>query len=199
MFGEIAPATRCSAGSATGYRRGSPLPPAEAPAPARTRPAPCSKSCATAPTTCCSSPTTWACRPPRTRPNAIWPSPRVAPYPQMQALALLALGLLAIVWAVSMYAYQVGADYATHFAADLPNHSAIVLYSAERIAIGGPGVQVAEIGQSGSKYHYQYSGIRLLVRSTDTYLLLPRYWQRGRDRVFIIREDDSIRMDVVVR
>jgi hypothetical protein len=74
----------------------------------------------------------------------------------------------------------------------------VMLYSAERLSIDGPGVKVDEISQSGSKYHYQYSGIRLLARSEDKYLLLPKYWQPRRDRVFIIRDDGSIRIDVAV-
>lgn len=126
----------------------------------------------------------------------MWSSPQVAPYSRERALILLALGLIGILWAVSLHAYQVGAETATRAAADLPNQPAIVLYSAERIAIDGPGVNVTEIAQSGSKYHYQYSGLRLLTRSASTYLLLPRYWQRGRDRVFVIRDDGSIRIDV---
>lgn len=131
--------------------------------------------------------------------NGMWSSSQVAPYSRARALILLTLGLVGILWAVSLYAYQVGAETATRVAADLPNQSAIVLYSAERIAIDGPGVNVTEITQPGSKYHYQYSGLRWLTRSADTYLLLPRYWQRGRDQVFVIRDDGSIRIDVAAR
>ncbi|MCA1709368.1 MAG: hypothetical protein LC808_41260, partial [Actinobacteria bacterium] len=134
-----------------------------------------------------------------TRLNDMWLAPRVRRYPWVRPLTLLVLGLVAVLWATSLYAYQAGTDYAVDFVADLPNHSAIVLYSAERIAIAGPGVQVADISQSGTKYHYQYSGLRLLARSVDTYLLLPRYWKRGQDRVFIIRDDGSIRIDVAAQ
>jgi hypothetical protein len=100
------------------------------------------------------------------------------------------------VWAVSLYANQVGTDIAAGLASDLHDQSKVVIYSAERIAIAGAGVKVAEIAQSGSKYHYQYSGIRLLARSTDKYMLFPMDWQRGRDRVFILPGNDSIRIDV---
>jgi len=126
----------------------------------------------------------------------IWPSPRVNPHPRAQVLLLLALGLLGVIWGVSLYAEQVGTAASTRLIADLPNRSAIVIYSTERIAIAGAGVNVDEIGQPGSKYHYQYSGLRLLVHSGDKYLLLPVGWQRGRDRVVIVRDDESIRLDV---
>lgn len=119
---------------------------------------------------------------------------------RIQALVLLAIGLLAALWAVSLYAGQVGRQVATDIVADLPGQRpAVVIYSAERIALDGAGVEVAEIAQPGSRYRYQYSGIRLFVRSTDKYLLLPVGWQRGHDRVFIVPDDDSIRVDIAAR
>ena len=48
-----------------------------------------------------------------------------------------------------------------------------------------------------SPYHYQYSGIRLLARCNDKFLLLPGGWQPGRDSIFVIRDDDSIRADFI--
>lgn len=127
------------------------------------------------------------------------PTERGPPQPRGRSLVLLTLGLLGALWAVSLYGDQVGRRVATDIVADLPDRSAVVLYSVERIAVAGTGVQVADITQPGSKYRYQYSGIRLLVRSADKYLLLPVGWQRGRDRVFILRDDDSIRIDIAAR
>jgi hypothetical protein len=37
---------------------------------------------------------------------------------------------------------------------------------------------VAEITQQGSEYLYHYSGVQLLTRSADNYLLLPVHWLR---------------------
>ena len=119
------------------------------------------------------------------------------PHPRTRALVLLVLGLLGTLWAISLYGDQVGKNIATNFVADLPNRSAIVVYSTERIALAGTGVEVADITQPGSKYRYQYSGIRLLVRSPDKYFLFPVGWQRGRDKVFVIGDDSSIRIDIV--
>jgi hypothetical protein len=124
------------------------------------------------------------------------PSPRVTSPSRIQPIVLLALGLLGIMWAVSLYAGQVGTDIASRLVAGLHDRSPVVIYSTERIAIAGTGVGVAEIAQPGNKYHYQYSGIRLLTHSTDKYVLVPMNWQRGRDRAFILRDNDSIRIDV---
>jgi hypothetical protein len=123
-------------------------------------------------------------------------TPPVSP-PQVQALVLLAIGLLGSLWAVSLYADQVGRQVAANIVAELPDRRpAVVIYSAERIALNGAGVEVAEIAQPGSRYRYQYSGIRFFARSTDKYLLLPVGWRQGHDRVFVVPDDDSIRIDI---
>lgn len=126
----------------------------------------------------------------------IWLRPYVNPHPRAQLLVLIALGLLGFLWTVSLYAERVGRNAATGLVADFPNRSMVVVYSTERIAIAGPGVKVDEINQPGSKYRYKYTGLRLLIRSSDKYLLLPVNWQRGRDHVFVVQDDESIRIDV---
>lgn len=116
---------------------------------------------------------------------------------QLQRTVLLTLGLLASLWAVTFYANNLGTQIAAAWAAHLPAEPTTVIYSTNRIAVFGPGVQVTEFNQPGTKYHYQYSGIRLLARSNDKFLLLPVGWQRGRDSIFAIRDDDSIRVDFI--
>jgi hypothetical protein len=111
-------------------------------------------------------------------------------------LTLLALGLVAGLWVVGVYGDQVGTRLATNTAAQLPIQPGVIIYSTERIALNGPGINVREIVGSDSKYHYQYTGLRLLLRASDKLLLLPASWQRGHDRVLLIRDDDSIRIDI---
>ncbi|MGH3912884.1 MAG: hypothetical protein ACRDTC_05670 [Pseudonocardiaceae bacterium] len=118
---------------------------------------------------------------------------------QQQALVLLTLGLLGMFWAVGLHAEEVGKRTAADIVAGLPARPSVVLYSAERIAVTGTGVEVAEIAQPDSKYRYQYNGIRLLGRSTEKYLVLPVDWKQGHDRVFVIPDDGSIRIDIAVR
>jgi hypothetical protein len=125
--------------------------------------------------------------------------PRAAPpHSRIQVFVLLALGLLGMLWWVSLYANQVGTAMASNLAVELPYKPPVDVYSTERIEIAGPGVKDGEIVQPGSKYHFKYSGLRLLVHTADKYLLLPKNWQRGRDMVFIVRDNDSIRIDVRV-
>lgn len=125
--------------------------------------------------------------------------PRPIPPSRAYTLTLLALGVVAGLWAVSLYGDHVGTRLATDMVTHLSTRPAVVVYSTERIALKGPGIIVTEIKQSGAKYHYQYIGIRLLARSPDRFLLLPSRWQHGHDRVLIVRDNDSIRVDIIAQ
>ena len=111
-------------------------------------------------------------------------------------LTLLALGLVASIWAMTVYGDRLGTKYATDIAARLPIAPEVVVYSADRIALNGPGITVESIVQPGTKYHYQYTGLRFLAHPSENYLLLPSGWKKGRDRVFLLRDDGSIRLDI---
>jgi hypothetical protein len=116
--------------------------------------------------------------------------------PHSRSLALLALGLVGLLWAVALYATHVGAGIAANIAAGLPTRPDVSVYSTQRIAISGTGIAVDEIQQEGTKYRYRYSGLRLLIHTHDRYLLLPASWQKGRDSVYLIQDNDDIRIDL---
>ena len=118
-------------------------------------------------------------------------------YVSMRAVALLAVGILGGLWSIAIYAGQVGERFARDYAENLPGLPAVVVYSTERIALAGYGVAVKEIRQPGSKYHYRYSGVRLLSYTGDKYIVLPVGWQKGRDGIFIILVNDTVRIDII--
>jgi hypothetical protein len=130
---------------------------------------------------------------------AVTVTPQHSAFSRAYAVALLALGLIGGLWAVARYGDDVGTRSAAGFAARLLVQPGVVIYSTERIALNGTGIDVNEITQAGAKYHYQYTGLRLFVRSQDRFLLVPSQWQLGRDRVFLLRDDDSIRIDITAR
>lgn len=122
-----------------------------------------------------------------------------APASRTYSLILLALGLVAVIWAVGLYGVQVGIDRAIDIADHLSELPSVTIYSTERISIAGPGVVAVEITQPGSKYHYQYRGLRLMLHSPDKYLLLPVGWRHGQDPVFVLRDDKTIRVDITAQ
>jgi hypothetical protein len=118
------------------------------------------------------------------------------PLSRLYTVVLLMGGLVAALWTVSIYAAQVGTRLAITTAAELPSRPGVLVYSVERIAVSGPGITSSSISQPGEKYHFQYTGLRFLGRGPDKLLLAPAKWQHGRDRVFLVRDDDSVRIDI---
>lgn len=118
---------------------------------------------------------------------------------RMHTSILLTLGFVAGLWAVSLYGDQLGTRHATDFVAQLSDQPEVAIYSTERIALNGPGVDVSDITLPGIKYHCQYTGLRLLAHTPGKLLLLPAKWQHGHDRVFLLRDDNSIRIDIIAR
>lgn len=127
--------------------------------------------------------------------TTVWPTA----HSRMYTSTLLTLGVVAGLWVVSIYGEQVGAGHATDFVSQLPDQPEVVIYSTERIALNGPGVNVSDITLPDIKYHCQYTGLRLLAHTPDKLLLLPAKWQHGHDHVFLLRDDDSIRIDIIAR
>jgi hypothetical protein len=113
-----------------------------------------------------------------------------------RVLAAAALCLIGVLWAVSLYAVEVGDKVAAAIVADAPHKPDIIVYSERRLAISGPGVIADEIPGAASRYHFRYSGLRILVRTKDRFVLIPAAWQRGRDLVFFVADDDQTRIDV---
>lgn len=130
---------------------------------------------------------------------AMMPPPRLSQPSRAYPLTLLALGLIAGIWALTLYGDRLGTRYATDLAANLAIAPEVIVYSTDRIALHGPGITVTEITQSGTKYHYQYTGLRFLARTPDDFLLLPSKWKKGSDHTFLLRDNDSIRIDITAR
>jgi hypothetical protein len=110
---------------------------------------------------------------------------------------LVALGILGVLWWITLYAAQVGQEKAVETVANLRGEPEVFIYSGERMAIAGPGITVNEIQGTGSRYRYRYSGLRLLVQAGGKYVLLPIGWKSGRDGVFLIPADSTTRLDII--
>jgi hypothetical protein len=117
--------------------------------------------------------------------------------PQTQLAGLITLLAGALFWAWASYAAEVGKDDARNLEADLPNRPAVVVFSAHRLALSGPGLTVDEVGGQDSVYRFRYAGFRLLLRSGDRYFLIPIGWRRGEDAVVSLSETSNVRMEFI--
>ena len=122
-----------------------------------------------------------------------------APAAPARALVLLlaGLGLLGAFWAAGLQADAAGRRFAEDLVDRLPAEPQVVLFTEHRLQLDGPGVQVAPLGADGDRYRFQYSGIRTLIRTKQALLLIPVGWQPGRDRVFVVPDDGSSRVDII--
>ncbi|MEV0029986.1 hypothetical protein [Nocardia sp. NPDC050793] len=116
---------------------------------------------------------------------------------QVRTIALVAVAMIGYVWAAAAFAERKGTDDALHQeSVHFVDRPAIVVFSVDRLGIEGGGAQLGEITAPNEKYRYVYSGLWLLVRTSDRYYLLPQQWKAKQDRVFVIKDSDSIRIDI---
>ncbi|MFF0817916.1 hypothetical protein ACFYVR_22535 [Rhodococcus sp. NPDC003318] len=116
---------------------------------------------------------------------------------RMWGVVLSALLLGGSMWLVALYAQDVGERQGAEFAAGLEGRPGVVLYSVDRLSIQGPGVISQDLVQDGNLYHHRYAGLRMLIRASDRYFLVPVDWRKGQDSVFVVNADDSVRVDLV--
>jgi hypothetical protein len=124
---------------------------------------------------------------PRTRPDAV----AVA-----QRTALLILVLVGYFWAISVNAERVGTELGHNRARRLVREPVIVVFSTQPLGLSGTGVSRTTLGGQSDGYRYRYDGLRLLVAANGKYFLLPALWTHGNDRVFVVADNDAIRIDV---
>ncbi|RDI60301.1 hypothetical protein [Nocardia pseudobrasiliensis] len=117
--------------------------------------------------------------------------------PQILLSTLIALAVVGLVWGIGTYADRQGATDARNLAEyAFTGRPSVLVLSTDRLGLEGTGTQVGEISVPGERYHYVYSGLRLLTRTSDAYILIPQQWKRFRDRVFVIPRIDGIRIDL---
>ena len=115
------------------------------------------------------------------------------------SMMVAAIALGAVLWVTDLYVGADGTREGRDRANTLrsPTSSDLVLYSTNRLAIAGPGIQSDPITTEDNRYHFQYSGLRLLIRTPREYVILAAYWQKGRDHVIFVPINDSTRFDLI--
>lgn len=127
----------------------------------------------------------------------VWSSTGATARPRAAALVMLAL--VGLLWTVALHADHKGRQYALAYAASLRDAPEIVVYTTERQAITGHGVHVEPIRQDDTRFHFRYTGLRLLIQTADKIALLPTSWRRGRDPVFLLHDTPDLRIDTIAR
>jgi hypothetical protein len=111
--------------------------------------------------------------------------------------AFVALLVMALFWTVSLLAVHDGRARAQQIERDSNALPEVALLSKDVMLIQGPGVVATPIELRGSRYRHSYSGLRLLAHADGKYLLIPLTWRRGRDRVYSITDEPTVRIELI--
>jgi len=114
-------------------------------------------------------------------------------------LVLVALlVVLSLFWATTNYARAYGRGRAVAYARQLAVRPGVVVYSADRLFLHGPGVQETALpAEQHTSYRYQYSGLRLLTESRGRLFLLPAGWTRTDGTAIVLAGSDKIRVEFI--
>jgi hypothetical protein len=118
-------------------------------------------------------------------------------WPGLVGLGLVAmLVVLSLFWATTDYARAYGRGRAVAYARDLTVRPGVVVYSAERLFLQGPGVRESALPASEhARYRYRYSGLRLLTEARGRLFLLPAGWTTAGGAAIALAADDQLRVE----
>jgi hypothetical protein len=109
----------------------------------------------------------------------------------------VALALLGVFWASSLYANALGLGRAQALAATLPSRPAVTVFSVKSLDIQAAGITVTRITDESSEYKYQYSGLRLLIYSANKYFLVNKNWSPEQGITIVLQDTPDIRLEFV--
>ncbi|BBH69869.1 hypothetical protein ACTI_65540 [Actinoplanes sp. OR16] len=104
--------------------------------------------------------------------------------------------VVGLFWAFSTYAQQTGDRVARDLSRNLGVMANAVVFSAEDLSVGGPGVVRTDLGEQ-SAYRYRYAGLRLLVYRNDRWFLLPSGWTGDpAARAIVLPDRETLRVEL---
>ncbi|MFD5093048.1 hypothetical protein ACFWMR_20775 [Amycolatopsis thailandensis] len=113
----------------------------------------------------------------------------------LHTLTVIILCCMGLMLAVEKYAEHVGRNIAVDDARALLQRPEIRLHSKNDIDIVGTGVSLSHNPSPEQKFHYRYDGLRLLLQGNNHLFLVSKHWERGKSKVFIVKNDDTVRID----
>ena len=102
---------------------------------------------------------------------------------------------LSLFWTASDYAKDLGRSRSRDLAAHLDRQPGVTVFAEKRMAISGPGVTEVRLTDEDLAYRYQYTGLRMLLRSNGKYFLLPTGWSRRSGPAIMLNDNANIRLD----
>jgi hypothetical protein len=107
-------------------------------------------------------------------------------------VALFAVVSIGLFWAVGNYAAGVGRARADQVVAELPGTADAVVFSAKSLALDLP---VTTCADAEGAYRFRYTGLKLVLRVGEQYLLLPADWTPETGRAVLLPRSADVRLE----
>ncbi len=114
--------------------------------------------------------------------------------PLLEATGAFLIVALSLFWAATNYAAAVGETRARQYEREFRAYPEAILYSKESLRLDGPGVQAVACSDPGAGYRFRYEGLRLMLRSSGQYFLLPEDWSPSDGVAIVVPEGDAVRL-----
>jgi hypothetical protein len=108
-------------------------------------------------------------------------------------VAFTAFLILTLFWSVAIFAEIRGVEDAQQIAQGTVSFRVVVFAPRPLHLRGGEIRETVLIGDQQSRY-YRYDGLRLLVRASDGYILLPANWRPGMHTI-VLRDSPDMRLE----
>ncbi len=95
------------------------------------------------------------------------------------------------------YADVKGRQLGQFVADQLAFRPGVVVYSEKRLQIDQPGVTETRFDEPHSAYRFRYEGLKLLLRSSSRFFLVPGSWSVDSGTTIVLPESTSLRLEFV--
>jgi hypothetical protein len=116
----------------------------------------------------------------------------------LRRIMIGALLLVSAFWGIGISAQERGDSLARAIEVSLPVQPEAVVYSRQRLQIGGFGVTFEALSKTDAAFNYRYGGLRPLIHSGGYWFLLPAGWTHDNGGKVIVLSDalPGIRVDL---
>ena len=124
---------------------------------------------------------------------------RAAPLDVVPALALWMASFVVVgaglFLAAGDLSARIGTGRARATVASLATTPRVIVYSGKDLALRYMGITETDCGDPDSMYRYRYDGLRLVLQSGNTYLLIPDGWSPTTGHAIVLPRSDDLRLD----
>ncbi|RSM79000.1 hypothetical protein DMH04_32530 [Kibdelosporangium aridum] len=130
-------------------------------------------------------------------PALIFRGKKVEGFSRRDHAALYTALILALFWAATLYAQELGERAARNVDANPASLSLVTIFTKEHLDLPGSDVRPDMVTGLDDRPYYRYSGLSLLAYSNDRlFLVTGRYSSDFRPSIAVIRDTDAVRFEI---